>query len=92
MKRFIRSRATGLYFEAGGTWTSDIGKAQDFPDICTAIHACAHYPGDCDLILQMGPEPSEQYDILLPLIPRKLEEKAKGSTPDEGRNDLNQSA
>ena len=93
MKRVIRSWVTELYLTPDGTWTKDAKMAQQFDDTAAAIAAVQrYYLHDCELVLQMGPEPSAQYDVVFPLSSHKREERAKGSSPESSNDDLRRSA
>jgi hypothetical protein len=92
MKRVIKSRTTGLYLREDGAWTTESAEAQDFLDVRSAIEAQQRYSlRDCELMLQMGPEPSAEYDIALPLSQPKPYQKSSPKPP-ESENDLRKSA
>ena len=97
MKRVIRSRTTGFYLLEDGTWSTDAGRAYHFPGVSQAIEAQHRYAlRDCDLVLQMGPEPSAEYDVVLPLNSVKPYPNVKSSPPspeqDSGASDLRDTA
>ena len=80
VRRVIRSRETARYLRADGTWTGDPAQAEDFLGFQDALSAQQRYLlQDCDLVLQMGPQPSSQYDVVLPLSPSKPYQKSNGS-------------
>jgi hypothetical protein len=80
-----------LYLRADGTWTKDAAQAEAFSGFQNAISAQQHHQlQDCDLVLQMGPEPSAQYDIVLPLSPPKPYTKSKGSNQFSESTDTNE--
>jgi hypothetical protein len=84
-KRLIRSAATRQYLRSDGTWTNDLNEAECFVDTQAAISAVFRLRlSDCELVLMMGPQPSDAYDVVLPLSdaePRKPTE----SHPDDSR-------
>jgi hypothetical protein len=68
VKRVIRSSVTGLYLRDDGSWTDDSKQAKGFLKVTEAIAARLHYElRDCDLVLQVGLEPSAEYDVVIPL-------------------------
>ena len=68
MRRVIRNTTSRAFLRADGGWTADFGAALTFPDTQSAMVACAeHGVNGAELLLIMGPEPSEDYDIALPL-------------------------
>ncbi|HTL55325.1 MAG TPA: hypothetical protein VL361_06575 [Candidatus Limnocylindrales bacterium] len=71
MKRLIKSKVTGLYFGNDGTWTTDREQAQEFSNTPAAIAMHLHKQlGECELVLQIGAQPSAQYDVVLSLSPK----------------------
>lgn len=70
MKRLIRTKGTGVYLSADRKWVPDYRSAQDFETTEAAIAAVAKVGcKDAELVLVMGPVPSERFDIVLPLFP-----------------------
>jgi len=70
---------TAHYLRPDGTWTDDSAQAEDFSGFQDALGAQQrHQLQDCDLVLQMGPQPSAQYDVTLPLSAPKPYQKSKG--------------
>ena len=64
---FIRSTKTRKYFREG-QWTSDSHRAQAFQDTGKAVGAYLRYHlKDAELVLQFRSEPSEIYDLCMPL-------------------------
>ena len=67
VRYFIRSTQTRKYFHAG-QWTLDSHLAQAFPDRSNALDACFRYHlTNVELVLQVRSEPSEIYDLHMPL-------------------------
>jgi len=87
MKRLIKSRVTGLYFGNDGTWTTDREQAQEFSNtpMAIAMHLEKQL-GECELVLQIGAQPSAQYDVVLSLSPKSYE-KGFGSSLQPGRSE-----
>ncbi len=72
MKRFIRHKTTGMVF-ADGQWHHDLDQAQQFDSLATAVQAAVKYHlAGAEVILQMGEQPSEHYDIRLDLLEHGL--------------------
>jgi len=68
MRHLIRNRGTHSFFHQG-EWTPRPDLAQDFSDSASVIRATIQYHlMDVELILQPGDEPSEAFDIHLPLL------------------------
>jgi hypothetical protein len=68
LRRIIVQRSTNRYLRNDGTWTDTYRLAARFPSIPDAIAAQErHGLTDVALVLQIGPKPSNQYDIVLPL-------------------------
>jgi hypothetical protein len=67
VRYFIRSVRTGKYFH-DGQWSSDSHLAQAFPETSQAVGAYLRYRlRNVELVLQFGSEPSEIYDLCMPL-------------------------
>jgi hypothetical protein len=68
VRHLIRNRRTQAFFR-DGHWTVFPGLAQEFPDSTAVIRTSVQYHlTDVELVLQSGAEPSEVYDIHLPLF------------------------
>lgn len=68
MRRVIRNKKSRAFLKADGGWAVDFRSAYTFPDIQSAITACARQGVlGAELLLIMGPEPCADYDIALPL-------------------------
>jgi hypothetical protein len=67
VRYFIRSTKTQKYFHEG-QWTLDSHLAQAFPDTSKALGAYLRYHlKNVELVLQFRSEPSEIYDLCMPL-------------------------
>ena len=68
VKRMIRNKATHAYLSAEGHWVGDYRLAQDFENTMSVFRAVGGLKvKDLELVLMIGPGPSEAYDITLPL-------------------------
>jgi hypothetical protein len=66
--RLIRHRTTRAYLGKDGGWTDNAAFAQQFEDIRAILKVQRHQRlTEIEVVLQMGPEPSSEYDISLPL-------------------------
>jgi hypothetical protein len=73
VKRFIRHKATGMYF-AEGQWQRGLERAQHFESLAVAVQAAiSHHLAGAEVVLQLGDQPSEYYDIHLDLLQPGLE-------------------
>ncbi len=67
MRRLLRNIATREYYRYGA-WTQDATLAQDFPDTMTAVRITIEEKLPAvEIVLQLGSEPSNEYDISVPL-------------------------
>jgi len=67
VKRFIRHKASGKYF-ADGQWLTEPDRAQQFETLAAAIHAAVgHHLNGAQVVLQLGAQPSPDYDIYFDL-------------------------
>jgi hypothetical protein len=67
MRRVIRNQS-GLYFKKDGSWTSNHQEAYNFSNASEAISAMlSNNLTEVSLVLIVGAEPNQQYDIILPL-------------------------
>ncbi len=68
MKRFVRNLVTRDYLGHGGQWTKEACQAQHFDSIHQVFELQRRLRlTKIELVLQMGEEPSKEYDIALPL-------------------------
>ena len=69
MKRFIRNKLTREFLNADGTWTQDLSKARDFPNMLAVSKVQKDRRlEDIELVLVTADKPSET-DVVLPLPP-----------------------
>ena len=74
VKRFIRHKASGKYF-ADGQWLSESDRAQQFETLAAAIHAAVgHHLNGAQVVLQIGDQPSPDYDIYFDLTDHGAEQ------------------
>ena len=67
MKTLIRSKTTGKYLEANGSWTSDSAQALCFADTQAVISAVQiHKLVGVEMVIFMGDEPGK-YDAVVGL-------------------------
>lgn len=67
MKRVIRNKADGKYFQGDGAWSDQLSQAVCFEDFLSAVKAAKeHKLASVELVLMMGEEPSA-YDIAMEL-------------------------
>ena len=67
MKRLIRSKADGKYFDGRGRWSDEATRALCFEDSFAAFKAAKkHHLANVELVLMMGEEPSS-YDVIMEL-------------------------
>lgn len=72
MKRFIRNKATGLFF-ARGEWCPHLEQAQQFETLAAAIQAAVeHRLKGSEVILQVGDQPNPGYDVRMDLLSDSL--------------------
>jgi hypothetical protein len=70
LKRVIRNRATRAFLAEDGTWTKDLGQAQEFPNMEALVQEAQRRAlKDVELMLVMGETLSKDYDIVMPLRP-----------------------
>ena len=68
MLRFVRHKGTRSYWSKDGVWTGEASAAQHFDSIQTVLHIQRQLKlREIEIVLQVGSEPSEEYDIALPL-------------------------
>jgi hypothetical protein len=68
VKRFIRNKATGLFF-AEGAWCHRLEQAQQFDTLAAAIQAAVqHHLKGTEVILQVGDQPNPFYDVRMDLL------------------------
>ena len=68
VKRVIRRQASRLYLRLDGTWTDAIEDAVEFDSGTSALETQQRLQlKGVELILQVGTEPREEYDVILPL-------------------------
>lgn len=68
MLRLLRHKTTRAYWGTDGAWTHDPGSARCFDNIRAILELQRKYNlTEIEMILQMGTEPSSDYDITLPL-------------------------
>ena len=73
VKRFIRHKATGMVF-ADGQWHRELQLAQHFDSLATAVQAAIqHHLEGAEVVLQLGDQPSDYYDVHLDLLQRGIE-------------------
>ena len=66
--RLVRHRTTRAYLGNDGQWTQDYGAARNFEDIQTVLNLQRQRNlTEIEVVLQIGSEPSPDYDIALPL-------------------------
>ena len=66
MKRLIRNKLTGEYFTRNGTWTKNIGSAQDFPNVRFIVDAeQEHSLQQFEVVLLASSRPG-RYDVVIP--------------------------
>ncbi len=66
--RLVRHKMTRAYFGRDGTWTHDSASACQFDDIRSILELQRERNlTEIEMVLQMGDEPSAEYDITLPL-------------------------
>ncbi len=72
MKRVIRNRATRAYLTPEGQW-GDFRLAKHFGDVQEAMFTCHRQQllDAVEMVLVMGQEPNEEFDIALPLSTKK---------------------
>ncbi len=68
MLRLVRHKTTRAYLGKDGTWTHDPASAWQFDDIQAILQLQRERNlTEIEMVLQMGAEPSTEYDITLPL-------------------------
>ena len=68
MLRLVRHKTTRAYLGTDGRWTYNHASAQRFGDIHAILRTQRQLKlTEIELVLQMGTEPSPEYDIALPL-------------------------
>ena len=68
MKRLVRHRTTRAYLDRNGGWTRDMSRQEHFESIQDILVVQRRFQlRDIEVVLQMGDEPSTEYDIALPL-------------------------
>jgi len=66
--RLVRHKTTQAYWGNDGEWTCDHASARHFEDIQSVLRFQRQWNlSEIELVLQTGPEPSPEYDIVLPL-------------------------
>jgi hypothetical protein len=67
VKTVIRSKTTGKYLEANGSWTTDPAQAFGFADVLAVISAVqVHKLAGVEMVIIMGDEPGK-YDAVVGL-------------------------
>ena len=69
---------------ADGQWQREMHRAQHFESLATAVQAAIKHQLDgAEVVLQLGDQPSENYDIHLDLLQPSLEaRKPAGQRPE----------
>jgi len=68
MKRLVRHRMTHAYLLRNGEWTRDKNRLEHFESIQAILALQRQFQlRDIEVVLQMGEEPSPEYDIALPI-------------------------
>ncbi|HTL58516.1 MAG TPA: hypothetical protein VL361_22705 [Candidatus Limnocylindrales bacterium] len=68
MRRLIKHKPTNMYLTANGHWTHEPSAAWQFENIQTILNIQRQFNlTEIEIVLQVGPEPSNEYDIALPL-------------------------
>ena len=68
MKRLVRHRTTRAYLAQNGGWTRDTKQLEHFESIQAILAIKRRFQlRDIEVVLQMGEEPSAEYDIALPI-------------------------
>ena len=68
MRRFVRHKGTGTYLNQDGRWIDKPSGALHFESIQTVLTVQRQLNlREIEIVLQLGPEPSEEYDIAVPL-------------------------
>lgn len=73
MKRLVRHRTTRAYLDRNGGWTRDGNELEHFESIQAILAVQRRFQlRDIEVVLQMGEEPSAEYDVALPIneLPR----------------------
>jgi|SRR5690349_14684045 len=66
--RLVRHRSTRAYLGKDGLWTDNPALAQQFEDVRAILKLQREQNlAEIEIVLQMGSEPSAEYDIALPL-------------------------
>ena len=66
--KLVRHKNTRAYLGNDGAWTHDAGSARQFTDIQNVLQLQRELDlKEIEMVLQMGEEPSKEYDISLPL-------------------------
>ena len=69
MNRIIRKKGTRLYLSSEGGWATDWRQAQGFESMESVLSVMEKQKlTDVELVMVMGENPSEDYDVVLPLI------------------------
>jgi hypothetical protein len=69
VNRIIRKKGTRAYLSADGEWAADYRVAQGFESMECVLSAMEkHKLMDVELVMVMGENPCEDYDVALPLV------------------------
>lgn len=67
--RVIRNQATRLYLRDDGNWTAECHEAKPFLNIQAVVSTVQRFQlKKVELVLQIGDNPSPQYDVVFPLL------------------------
>lgn len=68
MLRLVRHTSSRAYLGRDGAWTNDPASAQQFDDVQSVLKLQRQRNlTEIEMVLQIGAEPSAEYDIALPL-------------------------